>query len=56
MEESSWPTSEVTHKYQQNLVRKGYMTVVEFATCLMPVDPVSLASVEGVHHGACSLL
>jgi hypothetical protein len=32
---SRCPASEVTWEYLQNLVRKGYMTVAEFATCLL---------------------
>jgi hypothetical protein len=47
MAESSWPASEVTREHLQNLVSKGYMTVVEFATCLVPVDPVPPAPVKG---------
>jgi hypothetical protein len=39
--------SEVTPELLQNFVSKGYMTAAEFATCLMPVDPVSLAPVKG---------
>jgi hypothetical protein len=40
---SSWPASGVTREYLQNLIHKGYMTVVEFASCLVPVDPMSPA-------------
>jgi hypothetical protein len=47
MAESSWPTSEVTQEYLQNLVRKGDMMVSEFATYLMPVDPVSPTPAKG---------
>jgi hypothetical protein len=47
MAESSWPASEVTQEYLQNPVHKGYMTVAEFATYLMPVDPASPTLVNG---------
>jgi hypothetical protein len=47
MAELSWPASEVTQEHLQNLVSKGYMTAAEFATCLVPMDPVSLAPAEG---------
>jgi hypothetical protein len=47
MVESSWPVPEVTWEHLQNLVSKGYMTVVEFATCLVPEDPTSPAPVRG---------
>jgi hypothetical protein len=43
---SSWP-SEVTQECLQNLVSKGYMTTVEFATSLVPAGSVSPTSVEG---------
>jgi hypothetical protein len=47
MVELSWPVPEVTWEHLQNLVSKGYMTVVEFATCLVPEDPTSPAPVRG---------
>jgi hypothetical protein len=47
MAESSWPTSEVTRDYLQNLISKGYMIAAEFATYLVPTRPKSLAPVEG---------
>jgi hypothetical protein len=47
MSELSWPASEIAREYLQKLVSKGYMTAVEFATCLVPMGPVSLAPVEG---------
>jgi hypothetical protein len=46
MAESSWPTSEVTRVYLQELISKGYMTAVKFATCLVPMGPISPAPVE----------
>jgi hypothetical protein len=45
--ESSWPTSEVTQKHLQNFVSKGYMTTTEFATSLVPADPISPAPARG---------
>jgi hypothetical protein len=39
--------SEVIQEHLQNLVSKGYMTVAEFATCLVPADPASPALVRG---------
>jgi hypothetical protein len=47
MSELSWPASEIAREYLQKLVSKGYMTAAEFATCLVPMGPVSLAPVEG---------
>jgi hypothetical protein len=47
MAESSWPVSKVTREHLQNLLSEGYMTAVEFATCLVPVDPVSPAPMKG---------
>jgi hypothetical protein len=47
MVELSWPMLEVTREYQEKLVHKGYMTVAEFVTCLVPVDPMSPAPVKG---------
>jgi hypothetical protein len=47
MEESSWPVLEVTHEYLQNLVRKEYMTMAEFATCLVPMDLASPTLAKG---------
>jgi hypothetical protein len=47
MEESSWPALEVTWEHLQNLISKGYMIAVEFATCLVPVDHVSPAPTKG---------
>jgi hypothetical protein len=38
--------SEVTREYLQELVSKGYMTAVEFATYLVPTGYVSPALVE----------
>jgi hypothetical protein len=38
---------EVTQEFLQNLVSKGYMTTVEFATSLVPVGSVSPAMAEG---------
>jgi hypothetical protein len=43
----SWPTVEVTRECLQNLVSKGYMTTVEFATSLVSAGFVSPASAEG---------
>jgi hypothetical protein len=37
----------VTREYLQNLVSKGYMTAVEFATYLVTVGPISPALVKG---------
>jgi hypothetical protein len=47
MAESSWPASEVTREHLQILVSKGYMTAAEFATYLLPVNPVSPAPSKG---------
>jgi hypothetical protein len=47
MAESSWPASEVTQEYLQELVSKGYMIVAEFVTCLVLVGTVSRAPTEG---------
>jgi hypothetical protein len=47
MAELSWPASAVTRECLQNLVSMGYMTVAEFATCLMPVDLASPTPVKG---------
>jgi hypothetical protein len=47
MAESSWSVLEVNQKYLQELVSKGYMIVAEFATCLVPVGPLSAALAEG---------
>jgi hypothetical protein len=47
MVESSWLASEVTREYLQNFISKGYMTAVEFATCLVPAGPISHAPTEG---------
>jgi hypothetical protein len=44
---SSWPASEVTQDYLQNLISKGCMIAVELATYLVPAGPESLAPVEG---------
>jgi hypothetical protein len=44
---SSWPASEVTQEYLQILMSKGYMTMAEFATSLVPAGSVFPASVEG---------
>jgi hypothetical protein len=38
---------EVTREHLQNLVSKGYMIAVEFATCLVPVDPISPTPTKG---------
>jgi hypothetical protein len=45
---------EVTQEHRQNLMSKGYMIAAEFATCLVPVDPASLAPVRG-HVVACAV-
>jgi hypothetical protein len=47
MAELSWLALEVTREHLQNLVSKGYMTAVEFATCLVPVDPISPTPTKG---------
>jgi hypothetical protein len=47
MAKSSWLASEVTREHLQNLVSKGHMTAVEFATCLVPVEPISPAPLKG---------
>jgi hypothetical protein len=47
MAESCWPALVVTREYLQNLVSKGYMTAAEFATCLVPTCPISLAPAKG---------
>jgi hypothetical protein len=47
MAESSWLALEVTQEHLQNLVSKGYMIAVEFATCLVPVDPISPTPTKG---------
>jgi hypothetical protein len=47
MAEMSWPTSEVTREHLQKLVSKGNMIAAEFPTCLVPMDPASLALVKG---------
>jgi hypothetical protein len=47
MAESSWPMLEVTREHMQNLVGKGYMTTVEFATYLVPADSASPAPARG---------
>jgi hypothetical protein len=39
--------SEVTQEHMQNLVGKGYMTTVEFATHLVPADSASPAPARG---------
>jgi hypothetical protein len=53
MAESGWPASEITQEYLQNLVSQGYLTVAELATCRVPTDPASPASVRG-YVVACS--
>jgi hypothetical protein len=47
MVESSWLVSEVIQEHLQNLISQGYMTAVEFATCLVHVDHVSPALTKG---------
>jgi hypothetical protein len=47
MAESSWPMSEVSREHMQNLVGKGYMTTVAFATYLVPADSASPALMRG---------
>jgi hypothetical protein len=46
MEESSWPTSEVTQEHLQHLISQGYM-MAELAACLVPVDPAFSISAGG---------
>jgi hypothetical protein len=46
MVETRWPELEVTQEHLQNIVSQGYMTTMEFATCLVPVDPVSPTPVK----------
>jgi hypothetical protein len=41
MAELGWTTSEVMQEHLQNLMRQGYMTVVELAAYHVPVDPTS---------------
>jgi hypothetical protein len=47
MAESSWPASQLTWEYLENLISMGYLTVAEFATYLVPVGPKYLAPTKG---------
>jgi hypothetical protein len=47
MAESSWSASEVMQEHLQNLVSQEHMTAMEFATCLVPLDPSSPAPARG---------
>jgi hypothetical protein len=55
MAESGWPASEITQEHLQNLVRQGYMTTTELATCRVPTDPTSPVPVGG-YIIVCSML